>query len=89
MLSADVITDFSVADDTINLRGIDAMAGLAGNQAFCFTGFVSSFTGAGQVRASYIGGNTVLYLNTDADMSTESVIVLNGIHLLKADDFML
>ena len=41
------------------------------------------------MRASYVSGNTVLYLNTDADMSTESVIVLNGIHLLQADDFML
>ena len=89
MLSADLITDFNAAEDIIDLRGIDAMTGLAGNQAFCFMGFVSSFSGAGQVRASYISGNTVLYLNTDADMSTESVIVLNGIHLLKADDFML
>ena len=53
MLSADLITDFNAAEDVLDLRGIDAMAGIAGNQAFCFAGFVSSFlgrwAGAGQL----------------------------------------
>jgi serralysin len=89
MLSADVIADFDGTVDVLDLRGVDAMTHLAGNQAFSFKGFVSSFSGAGQVRAAYCLGDTVLYLNTDADMSTESVIVLKGIHLLAADDFML
>jgi serralysin len=89
MLSADVITDFDPRYDRIDLRAIDSNTGLAGNQAFAFCGFVSSFTDAAQIRAAYVSGNTVLYLNTDADKSTESVIVLNGIHLLAADDFLL
>ena len=89
MLSADVIVDFDTRYDRIDIRGIDANASLAGNQAFVFSGFVSSYNDASQVRAAYVSGNTVLYLNTDADMSTESVIVLQGIHILAADDFLL
>ncbi len=88
-LSADVIADFDVVQDVLDLRIIDADAGMAGNQAFAFNGFASSFTAVSQMRAAYVSGNTVLYLNTDADMSTESVIVLNGIHLLSTDDFLL
>jgi serralysin len=89
MLSADTITDFQAGTDIIDLRGIDANNLLSGNQAFAFKGFVGSFTDAAQIRAAYVSGNTVLYLNTDADMSTESVILLNGIHLLSAGDFLL
>jgi serralysin len=89
MLSADVIIDFDPVFDRIDLRGIDANTDIAGNQGFFFQGFVSSFADAGQIRAAYVSGNTVLYLNTDADKNTESVIVLNGIHLLAGDDFLL
>lgn len=89
MLSADVITDFDPLYDRFDLRDMDANSDIAGNQGFAFQGFVSSFTDAAQIRAAYVSGNTVLYLNTDTDMSTESVIVLNGIHLLAADDFLL
>lgn len=89
MLSADVITDFDPRYDCIDFRIMDANSAIAGNQAFNFAGFKSSYTEAAQIRAAYVSGNTVLYLNTDADMSTESVIVLKGIHLLAADDFLL
>jgi serralysin len=89
MLSADTITDFDARFDIIDFRTMDANVGFAGNQAFSFAGFVSAYTTAAQIRAGYISGNTVLYLNTDADMSTESVIVLQGIHTLAADDFLL
>jgi serralysin len=88
-LSADVITDFDVTQDVLDLSDMDASTLTIGNQAFAYLGFVSSFTGTAQVRASYLSGNTVLYLNTDTDMSTESVIVLNGQHLLSANDFLL
>ncbi len=87
--SADLIQDFSILDDLIDFIGIDAHAGLAGNQAFNFIGFASSFNAASQVRAAYNSGNTVLYLNTDADMSTETVVVLQGLIALTADDFLL
>jgi serralysin len=87
--SADIIQDFSVLDDLIDFIGIDANTGLAGNQAFSFIGFASSFNAASQVRAAYNSGNTVLYLNTDADMSTETVVVLQGLIALTADDFLL
>jgi serralysin len=88
-LSGDLIKDFNINDDLIDLIGIDANNQLAGNQAFQFIGAASSFAMTGDLRFGYNSGNTVLYLNTDADMSSESVIVLAGIHALSADDFLL
>ncbi len=89
VLSADVIQDFNVLTDVIDLTGIDANSALAGNQEFHYLGGASSFAAAAEIRWGYSNGNTVLYLNTDADMSTESVIVLNGIISLSANDFLL
>ena len=71
--SRDVITDFTVGLDKIDLSTIDANTSLAGDQAFAF---VSSFTAtAGQVR--YSGG--IVYLNTDADTAAEFEIALMGV----------
>jgi Ca2+-binding RTX toxin-like protein len=68
----DVITDFVVGTDKIDLSGIDANLALAGDQAFSL---VSSFsTTAGEV--SYSGG--VIYLNTDNDTAAEYEIQLTG-----------
>jgi serralysin len=89
ILSCDLIKDFNSLDDVIDLTGIDANEGLAGNQSFQFIGAVSSFSKTGDLRVGYSSGNTVLYLNTDADMSSESVIVLSGYHTLNADHFLL
>jgi serralysin len=88
-LSADVISDFDIYADLIDFSAIDANSLVAGNQVFNFVGFTSSFVGTAEVRAAYVSGNTVLYLNTDADMNTESVIVLTGVHLLTGNDFLL
>jgi Ca2+-binding RTX toxin-like protein len=68
----DVITDFTVGQDKIDLSTIDARSALTGDQAFTF---VSSFTTtAGQVR--YSGG--IVYLNTDTDTAAEFEIQLTG-----------
>ena len=68
----DVITDFTVGQDKIDLSTIDANTLLAGDQAFTF---VTSFTTtAGQVR--YSGG--FVYLNTDTDTAAEYAIQLTG-----------
>jgi serralysin len=89
ILSADIIEDFDTINDMIDLSGIDANSSVGGNQEFRFIGSASSFSATGELRYGNSGGNTVLYLNTDADMSSESVIVLKGIHMLSADDFLL
>jgi Ca2+-binding RTX toxin-like protein len=68
----DVIIDFTVGQDKIDLSTMDARSTLAGDQAFTF---VNSFTTtAGQVR--YSGG--IVYLNTDTDTAAEYAIELVG-----------
>jgi serralysin len=89
ILSADVIKDFNANADVIDLSEIDANGALAGNQSFRFLGSAASFLEAGELRVGTSAGNTVLYLNTDADMSSETVIVLSGLHTLSAGDFLL
>ncbi len=49
----DVITDFIIGQDKIDLSGIDADLIATGDQTFAFTGS-ATFTAAGQVR--YAGG---------------------------------
>lgn len=86
----DRIVDFTkVQGDRIDLSAIDANAGLAGNQAFVFRGS-QAFSGAGEVRAQVIDGNTYVSGNTDANTSTvEFSIVLLGTVTLGATDFIL
>ncbi len=52
----DVITDFTQAEaDRIDVSGIDANSGAAGNQAFTFIG-LAAYTGvAGQLRLHHLG----------------------------------
>ena len=72
---ADTITDFygagATIGDKIDVGGIDANTGIAGNQAFGWGG-----TGAGRLRAVEEDGNTVVLGNTDADATMELRIVL-------------
>ena len=86
----DRIADFvKVQGDRIDLSAIDANAGLAGNQAFVFRGS-QAFSGAGEVRAQVIDGNTYVSGNTDANTSTvEFSILLLGAVTLGATDFIL
>jgi arylsulfatase A-like enzyme len=68
--SADTIVGFAGAGsadgDRIDLAGIDANAGVAGNQAFVFGG-----TGAGRLRLLESGTKTLVVANTDADADPE------------------
>ncbi|WP_332824507.1 nidogen-like domain-containing protein [Ramlibacter sp.] len=86
-LAADTITDFVRGTDKLDLSGIDAKAGVAGNQAFTFIGgnAFSTTNAAGQLR--FAGG--VLYGSTDADAQAEFAIVLTGVGALGAGDLVL
>jgi Ca2+-binding RTX toxin-like protein len=70
----DVIFDFggigAAAGDRIDLSTIDANTGSAGNQAFAFIG-TAAFTGAGQVRVSDAGADTLIQANTGGSLSPE------------------
>jgi len=72
----DLITDFVVGKDKIDLSSLDAISKIAGNQAFQFVN--GSFTHAGQV--SYNQSNGIVSINTDADKAAEYQIELTGTH---------
>jgi Ca2+-binding RTX toxin-like protein len=80
----DVVTDFVRGRDKIDLSTIDARSDLPGNQPFSF---VSTFSGAGQVRYS----SGIVSINTDADATAEYQIQLTGSapNALAASDFVL
>jgi Ca2+-binding RTX toxin-like protein len=78
----DVIFDFeevgSVYGDRVDLAGIDAKTGVSGNQAFAFIG-TAAFTGAGQVRATNAGTDTLIQANTGGSLEPElEVAVQDG-----------
>ena len=74
--------------DRIDLSGIDANAGVAGNQAFVFGG-----TGIGRVSLANAGSDTVVRCNTDKDAAFELEVVIEDGAILAADyragDFIL
>jgi Ca2+-binding RTX toxin-like protein len=74
--------------DRIDLSGIDARVGAAGNQAFGFGG-----NGAGRVSLIDSGPNTIVRCNVDGDSDFEMEIVIEDGGILasayKAGDFVL
>ena len=57
---------------------IDANENLAGNQDFTFIS-TAAFTAAGQINWFTDGANTFMQLNTDADLTVDGIIQLNGV----------
>jgi parallel beta-helix repeat protein len=87
----DVISDFGTVsgnDDIIDVSGIDADAGVAGNQAFTWIG-TAAFTGAGQLRYVVSGGNTIIQGNNNSDLGADFTIEITGTPSVTAADFIL
>jgi Ca2+-binding RTX toxin-like protein len=97
----DVIKDFTLGLDKINLSGIDANTGTSGDQAFVLTagGGTGAFTAAAQIRYVYqfVGAQeyTVVQGNVNAasflnpGLNADFEIALVGHHVLTASDFIL
>ncbi len=87
---ADVITDFSQADnERIQLSLVDANTVATNDQAFTWIGN-GAFTGvAGQLHYAQAGGNTYVEGDTNGDGTADFVIALTGIVNLAAGDFAL
>jgi Ca2+-binding RTX toxin-like protein len=88
--TADIITDFDVLLDKIDLDTIDADTGTSGNQDFTFIG-TAAFTGAGQVRIDTTStpGVTKVLVNTNSSTAPDMEIQLTGLLTLDADNFNL
>ncbi|MGL4395246.1 MAG: M10 family metallopeptidase C-terminal domain-containing protein [Hyphomicrobium sp.] len=93
----DVITDFRHLVDDIDLSGLDARAGVAGNQAFTFlTANGAAFTGVkGQLHwqtinlAGTASDKTIIEGDTNGDKVADFQIELKGLIALSKADFIL
>ncbi|MCC0804874.1 calcium-binding protein [Methylobacterium sp. W2] len=85
----DIIKDFDFAEgDRIDLSGIDANLGQAGDQGFQFVG-TDAFSGqAGELRTKYGGGNTLVQGDTDGDGAADFAVLLQGHQTLDNGSFI-
>jgi len=75
----DIVTDYSTAQgDVLHFSNIDADETVAGNQNFTFISS-AAFTAPGQINWFTDGANTFIQLNTNADLTVDGVIQLNGV----------
>jgi serralysin len=84
-LVPDVLTDFVSGVDRIDLSGIDAVAGTAGDEAFAWIG-AAAFTGvAGQLRAQAIGAQVHIFGDVNGDGRADLHIIAGGTQILAGD----
>ncbi len=87
-LIPDMLTDFQSGTDKIDLSGIDAVAGTAGDDAFTWIGS-GAFSGvAGQLRAEVLGNQVHILADLNGDARADFHIIASGTQIL-ASDFVL
>ena len=86
----DTIMDFSrTQKDKLDLRGIDAREGVAGNQAFTFIG-PKDFTGRkGELAITREGKDLYVGGDTDGDAVPDFAVCLKNVSYLSKGDFYL
>jgi hypothetical protein len=67
---------------------MDANSEVATDQAFTFIGN-AGFSGAGQINYAYVGGNTIIQLQTDSDPDVDGAIIVMGLQVPNASWFHL
>jgi serralysin len=88
----DIIADFTVAADRIDVSAIDANTVTLNKQGFTWLG-TGAITGAGQLNMAFDAttGHTLIHGNVNADVAPDFVIMLAGEDTasLTATDFLL
>ncbi len=87
----DVIEDFELPFDFIDLTKIDANTGVSGNQGFTFLGETTTFTAPAQVAYWQSPGDdpyTFVRVNVDSDSDPEGIFALPGEVDLREIDFV-
>jgi Ca2+-binding RTX toxin-like protein len=89
--AVDIINDFTMGSDLIDLHHIDARyQDFRGNADFTFIeGDGTAFTGISQLRFHTSAGRTYIELNIDDDLEAEGTIELAGTYALTAESFIL
>ena len=85
----DVIKSFVAGTDQIDLTGVDADSGVAGNQAFTFIGAGAFTRHAGELQVTAFGTDTMVSGDTDGNGRADFQILLTGPIALQATDFLL
>lgn len=83
--AADQLVDFVSGVDRIDLSGIDADAGIAGDQAFSWLGAGAFSNQAGQLRAQTIGSQLHIFGDVNGDGRADLHIVANSPQILVSD----
>ena len=86
--SSELIQDFQVGIDKIDVSKIDANTTKGGNGTFSFIADFA-FTAAGQLRVFVDGTDTIIQANVDANLGADFQIRLTGAPVLHATDFIL
>ncbi|MBW6400197.1 calcium-binding protein [Roseomonas sp. HJA6] len=88
-MTGDRVVGFVKGQDILDLATIDANTATPAYEDFTFIGS-AAFTGAGQVRAQLVGGNTVVQVNVNAALAFDAQFTLEGFTgTLAASDFAL
>ena len=87
--SRDIIADFEVGLDKIDLRKIDADAVRSGNNVFRLSQTTLHDGLPGSLRVVDYNGNTFVMADRDGDKVSDFTIQLEGIYQLTASDFYL
>ena len=85
----EIIADFVSGQDRIQFIGIDANAGVAGDQAFAMINTAAFSNVAGQLRYFTEGANTVMEGDVNGDGVADFQLQLTGIHTFVAADLLL
>jgi Ca2+-binding RTX toxin-like protein len=81
----DVVTDFRIGEDVLDIAAVDADATRPGDQAFAFGDpFV-----AGAARQTRVGADLLLEFNTDDDAAVEMAILLLGLSAITTEGLAL
>jgi Ca2+-binding RTX toxin-like protein len=89
-LNRDMITDFQLGIDKLDLSAINVNPCAIFDQAFTFIGNCGAFTSIGQLRYQVTGGNLFLYGNVDANFATsEFELQLSGLASIAAANIIL
>jgi serralysin len=75
--------------DRFDFAAIDARAGTPKNDSFIFRGTGAFLSAGGEIRLVEKDGDTVIYLDNDADAAAEMVILVTGAIGLTVDNFIL
>lgn len=75
--------------DRVDLKALDGDTSVGGDQAFVWRGTGVFSSAQGEVRYTISGGDTTVYVDTDADADPEMAFVLKGVSGVAATDFIL